>query len=394
MSRADGSTTVTTRFVWVPHGTTAGWLLLHRTVADHATGETSDDFWRSEEISPEAAAAGAFQDTDDEWRRIVTGEPVPFLLWPFFLAAVTDRELPAVREQVLRSVVRPLADISAELVAAPGGPAVITPRVTLAGDPFGPTAADLDLGEDWESAALDPDGRRAGLLAAVDSRISAADVPGPAAPGPVTVNRFVARAGTAPSGLGAALEHQDVRQAVADLLGDPRDQAARETISSDLRAHGFPVAAEPLRLANLPRPGFLGRLVIFCHEDTGSFRIATLPACADSLREHPGLAAALAAYVCPLDPATRGDDHAREALRAALEELPPEWDAPCERGAGLAPPAWDEVTIAVREDGVPAGDGRPRTVEISHVELVDSTGVQSWRIDLSAPTGYRTDRDS
>lgn len=395
MSRGDGSTMVTTRFVWVPHGTAAGWLLLHRTVADRATGETSDDFWRSEEISPEAATAGAFQDADAEWRRIVTGEPVPFLLWPFFLAAVTDRELPAVREQILRSVIRPLADISAELVAAPGGPAVITPRVTLAGDPFGPAAADLDLGEGWESANLDPAGRRAGLLAAVDRRISVADVPGPPASGQLTVNRFVARAGAAPSGLGAALERQDVRQAIADLLGDPRDQAARETLSGDLRAHGCPVAAEPLRLANLPRPGFLGRLVIFCHEDATVYRIATLPACAEALEEHPGLAAALAAYVCPLDPATRGDDRAREALRAALAELPPEWETPCERGAGLAPPAWDEVTVATRHDGVPASDGRPRKVEISHVELVDSTGVQSWRIDLSSPTGYRTtDLDS
>ncbi|MEV4640598.1 hypothetical protein AB0J80_24970 [Actinoplanes sp. NPDC049548] len=386
MSRGDGSTMVTTRFVWVPHGSAAGWLLLHRTVTDRATGETTDEFWRSEEISPEAATAGALQEADAEWRRVVTGEPVPFLLWPFFLAAVTDRELPAVREQIVRSLIRPLADISAELVAAPGGPCVITPRVTLAGDPFGPAAADLPLGDGWESADLDPDGRRAGLLAAVDRRIGVAGVPGPRSPRHVTVNRFVARAGTTPAGLGAALERQDVRQAIADLLADPRDQGPREALTGDLRGQGLPVAAEPLHLAGLPRPGFLGRLVILCHEDAPVYRIATVPACAQELREHPDLAAALAAYVCPLDPATRGDEPARESLRAALAELPREWDTPCERGAGLAPPVWDEVTVATRQDGVPAGGGGPRrTVAISHVELVDSTGVQSWRIDLSAP---------
>ncbi|BCJ49411.1 hypothetical protein Asp14428_08860 [Actinoplanes sp. NBRC 14428] len=399
MSRGDGSTdgsrTVTTRFVWVPHGPAAGWLLLHRTVADHGAGDTTDEFWRSEEISPEAATAGAFQDADAEWRRIVTGEPVPFLLWPFFLAAVTDRELPAVREQILRSLIRPLADISAELVAGPGGPAVITPRVTLAGDPFGPAAADLDLGDDWETSSLDPEGRRADLLTAVDRRIRVAGVRAPATPDTVTINRFVARPGMSRTGLDEVLARQDLRQALADLLAAPADQALREALTADLRSHGFPFAAEPLHLTGLPRAGLLGRLVLLCHADAPVNRIATLPACDDALRRTAGLTAALAAYVTPLDPATRTDEPAREALRAALSELPDEWDPPYEQGAGLAPPAWDEITVLTAPDGVPAG-GVPaprRAVEISHVELVDSTGVQSWRIDLSAPSGYRTDTD-
>ena len=78
MSPGSAPKTVTTRFVWVPHGPASGWLLLHRTVLHRASGETSDEFWRSEQISPEPA--GAFQDSAPERHRIVSGERVPFLL--------------------------------------------------------------------------------------------------------------------------------------------------------------------------------------------------------------------------------------------------------------------------------------------------------------------------
>ncbi|GGQ59884.1 hypothetical protein [Couchioplanes azureus] len=397
MSRDSGSRTVTTRFVWLPHGSAAGWLLLHRTVTDPATGLGTDEFWRSERISPEAVASGAFQDSAPEWHRIVTGGPVPFLLWPFFLAAVTDRELPAVREQLLRSPIRPIADIGAEVDGSAGSPAVAAPRVVLAGDPFGPAPGDLDLGDGWDVARLDREGRREALLTAVRGRIRHAGVPAPRkGDRQVWINRFLARPGPPPrSALAEVLAREPVRRAVAGLLAAPQDEAGRRTVAAELREHGWSMVAQPLRLrGDEPALGFLGRLVLFCGEEGAAHHVATLPACAETLRRHAGLTAALARHLCPLDPAPGDAGPARDRLREALRALPPEWAESYPGAPGLAPPAWDEVTTLTHDEAAPAGGGLPRRpVEISHVELVDSNGRHSWRIDLSVPTGPRTDAD-
>ncbi|MEV4702803.1 hypothetical protein [Actinoplanes sp. NPDC049316] len=393
MSRGSGSKTVTTRFVWVPHGPTGGWLLLHRTVRHGATGGTADEFWRTEKISPEAAAADTFRDSTPEWHRIVTGEPVPFLLWPFFLAAVTDRELPALREQIARSVIRPLADISAEVDTAPGGGVLATPRITLTADPIGPGHHDLDL-EVCDTGELDAAGRRGALLAAVDARIRLSGTSRPDDDRTVWINRFVARGEESAPPLDKVLLDEDVRRAIAALMAAPQDEARRRAVAAEARHHGWSLSAEPLHMAGPQvRPGFLGRLVYFCHEDSTVHRIATMPACHEALREHDGLGAALAAYLCPLDPAAREGRAVREAFRAAVAQLPQEWDVPGRPAAGLAPPAWDEIVVDTRDDGVraagPEVPGPRRPVEISHVELVDSNGRNSWRIDLSAPAGSR-----
>lgn len=395
MSPGSASKTVTTRFVWVPHGPASGWLVLHRTVRHRASGEASDEFWRSEQISPEAAASGAFQDSAPEWRRIVTGEPLPFLLWPFFLAAVTDRELPAVREQVVRSLIRPLADIEAEVDAAPGGAVRAAPRVTLAGDPLGPDHADLDL-DGCDTGGLDAAGRRAALLAAVDARIRQAGVRQAGEDRTVWINRFLARAADSAPDLDKVLLEEDVRRAVAALMAAPDDDDRRHAVVEEARHHGWHLVAEPLRIAGPePKPGFLARLVTFCHDDSTVHRIATMPACEEALRDHDGLGTALAAYLCPLDPAARDAGPGRDAFHAALHELPAEWDIPCRPGSGLAPPAWDEIVTVTRDDGVRAGaatvPGPRRPVEISHVELVDSNGRNSWRIDLSSPAARPDD---
>jgi len=398
MSPGSGSKTVTTRFVWVPYGPAGGWLLLHRTVLQPASGETAHEFWRSEQISPSAAASGAFQDSTPEWRRIVTGEPVPFLLWPFFLAAVTDRELLAVREQVVRSLVRPLADIEAEVDAA-GGEVLSAPRVTLADDPIGPGRADLDL-DGCDTGELDARGRRAALLAAVDARIRLAGVRHAGEDRTVWINRFLARAGDTATDLDKVLLDEDVRRAAAALMAAPEDEERRLAVIAEAGRHGWTLTAEPLRIAGPePKPGFLARLVYFCHEDSTVHRLVTMPACERALRDHEGLGRALAAYLCPLDPAARDAGPGREAFHAALNGLPAEWDTPGRPGAGLAPPAWDEIVPLTRDDGVRAGTatvpGPRRPVEISHVELVDSNGRNSWRIDLSSPGGAQpgTDRD-
>ncbi|MGA5302544.1 hypothetical protein ACPCHT_21635 [Nucisporomicrobium flavum] len=393
MNPGSGPKTVTTRFVWVPHGPAGGWLLLHRTVRRGATGETADEFWRTEKISPEAAAADAFQDSTPEWHRIVTGEPVPFLLWPFFLAAVTDRELPALREQIARSVIRPLADIHAEVDAGPGGGVLAAPRITLAGDPIGPGHRDLDL-DGCDLGDLDATGRRSALLAAVDDRIRLSGSGRADDDRTVWINRFVARGEASAPPLGRVLLDEEVRRAIAALMAAPQDDARRRAVVAEARRHGWSLAAEPLHLAGPQvRPGFLGRLVYFCHESSTVHRIATMPACQEAVRGHDGLGAALAAYLCPLDPSARDARTVREAFRAAVAQLPAEWDVPARPGAGLAPPAGDELVIETRDDGVRAGGpevpGPRRPVEISHVELVDSNGRNSWRIDLSAPAGSR-----
>jgi hypothetical protein len=391
MSPGSGSKTVTTRFVWVPHGPAGGWMLLHRTVRHGSGGETADEFWRTEKISPEAAAADAFQDSSAEWHRIVTGEPVPFVLWPFFLAAVTDRELPALREQIARSAVRPLADISAEVATSPDGGVVAAPRVTLAADPFGPGHHDLDL-DGCDTGDLDTAGRRGALLAAVDTRIRLSGVSRPDDDRTVWINRFVAHGEASAPPLDEVLHDEEVRRAIAALMAAPQDDARRSAVAAAARHHGWTLVAEPLHLAGpQARPGFLGRLVYFCHEDSAVHRVATMPACHEALREHDGLGAALAAYLCPLDPAARDARATREAFRAAVTQLPAEWDVAATPGAGLAPPGWDEIVIETRDDGVRAGGPEVphprRPVEISHVELVDSNGRNSWRIDLSAPAG-------
>ncbi|OJF09726.1 hypothetical protein [Couchioplanes caeruleus] len=452
MSRDSGSRTVTTRFVWLPHGSAAGWLLLHRTVTDHVAGDSTDEFWRSERISPGAVASGAFQDSAPEWHRIVTGEPVPFLLWPFFLAAVTDRELPAVREQIIRSPIRPLADISAEVAGTPGGPAVTAPRVVLAGDPFGPVPDDLDLGDGWDVAGLEREGRCEALLAAVQGRIRHAGIAGSPHGGAVWLNRFVARpevagrpgsvppqsvpgsvppqsapgpvppqsapgpvpsqsdspgspgfssaaptpvqavvSGPGQAGLDEVLTREPVRRAIADLLASPGDEAPRRAVVAELREHGWTLAAEPLRLGgDEPAPGFLGRLVLFCAEDGTAHHVVTTLTCAETLRRDDDLAATLTWHLCPLRAAPPGSDPAGDALHEALHNLPAEWDEAHAGTPGLAPPAWDEITTVTRDETVP---GSRRPVEISHVELVDSNGRHSWRIDLSAPARPRTDAD-
>ncbi|MEV6597824.1 hypothetical protein AB0M36_13245 [Actinoplanes sp. NPDC051346] len=471
MSRDSGSRTVTTRFVWLPHGSAAGWLLLHRTVTDHGTGATTDEFWRSERISPGAVASGAFQDSGPEWHRIVTGEPVPFLLWPFFLAAVTDRELPAVREQLVRSPVRPIADISAEVRGAPDRPEVTTPKVVLANDPFGPEPGDLDLGDGWDVTPLDHDGRREDLLAAVQGRIRhariptadhgdatvwinrflvrGADSPDRSSPGPGSPDRSLPGAGSpdrsspgagspdrsspgagspdrsspgadspdhsspgadspdrslvsgpavggpASASLDEVLAREPVRRAIAGLLGAAGDESARRALVAEFQENGWTLVADPLRLsADEPAAGFLGRLVFFCQEGSTVHRIATMPACAETLRRRDGLADTLARQLCPLNPAAHDPAPTPESLWEALRTLPAEWDMAHPGIPGLAPPAWDEITTVTSDDGVSdAGDPPRRPVEISHVELVDSNGRHSWRIDLSAPVRPRTDAD-
>ncbi|MFI5494156.1 hypothetical protein [Actinoplanes sp. NPDC051859] len=389
MSRDSESRTVTTRFVWLPHGSAAGWLLLHRTVQGH--GLDTDEFWRSERIPPGVTLSGTLPDSAPEWRRLVTGAPVPFLLWPFFLAAVTDRELPTVHEQIVRSLIRPIAEISAEVDGAAGG--ATAPRLALAHDPFGPDPANLELGEGWSVAPLGPEGRREALLAAVAARLPPAGIAD--STGPVLVHRFAASPyppESSPAGLGEVLAREPVRRAVAGLLADPTAADPRRMVEAVVQEHGWLLRPEPLPLTpGQPARGFLGRLVLFCDEDSTLHRIATTPACADVLRRRDGLAADVARHLCPLDPV----DDADGAFQAVLRDLPAEWDTALPGTPGLGPPAWDEITTITRDDSAPGGHGLPRQrgpVEISHVELVDSNGRHSWRIDLTTPhrTGHQS----
>ncbi|WP_153040262.1 hypothetical protein [Actinoplanes sp. TFC3] len=385
MSARSGPRTVTTRYVWLPHGRTGGWLLVHRSISRSAK-DVTHDFWITGEIAPEDAS-DVLKDSTADWAPLVLGEQINFLLWPYVLTAVTGKQLRRVREQLLLAPVRPLADITVSVADGPDGPRATEPSIMLADDPYAPEHEDLDLAGHWSTGALDASTRRAELLTAVSSRTGS--------PEPlrrmVQVNRFVTQDVLAGTALGDVLARRAVRTATAALLADPAAEEARERLVDELRGHGWRFDSVPITLQDTPKPGFLERLVFFLAdqgpEHQATYRIATLPTCADLL-DTPGLAQALADHLGPLDPSLRSDP---AKFRAALTELPPEWDPPRERGVHLAPPDTDEITTVAGPSPVsigapPTGDPRfPHIAEIHHIELFDSRGVAQGTYNLSRP---------
>ncbi|GAA2481390.1 hypothetical protein Ahu01nite_015710 [Winogradskya humida] len=372
MSGHSESRTVTTRYVWVPHGSSGGWLLVHRSIE---TGGVSDDFWITGEIAPEDAS-DVLKDSAEGWAPLVLGEQVNFLLWPYVLTAVTGRQLRKVREQLLLTPVRPLADIRVTVTDTPDGPEVSSPSITLADDPFMPGHDDLHLTPEWERGSLDASTRRAELLTAMAGKLS---LPAADPAHVVVVNRFVARDDRA--GLDEVLARRSVRAAIAALLAEPTQDEPRERLADELLRHGWQFDSVPVMLGGEPKPGFLERLVFFLVLDpradgsAASYRIATLPSSAALL--DPPLMAALAGYLGPFDPALR-----TTGFRAALAVLPPEWDPPRERGTHLAPPAGDEIVTVRGEGTVDLSD--PQIAQIHLVELFDSQGLPRGKFDLSA----------
>ncbi|AGL18237.1 hypothetical protein [Actinoplanes sp. N902-109] len=373
MSAGGGARTVTTRYVWLPHGGSSGWLLVHRSIAGD---ELTHDFWITGEISPEDAG-DVLKDSPEGWTPLVLGEQINFLLRPYVLTAVTGKQLRKVREQLLLTEVRPLADISVTVLDGPAGPLATEPAIVLADDPFAPRHEDLELGEHWTTGPLDPSARRAALLAVLSSRITAGA--GPA--GPVTVNRFVTHDDHARTALDEVLARRAVRSAVAAVLADPGADEPRERLVDELRGHGWQFAAVPLVLPAAAKPGLLERLVlVLAATGTGqaTCRFVTLPATAALLHDQ-GLTGTLAAHLAPLDPELRPEP---ARLADALAAVPCDWDPRHERGLHLAPPDADEITTVPGDRPVTIGDARP--TRIHHVELFDSQGVAQGVLDLSA----------
>ncbi|WP_306205906.1 hypothetical protein [Actinoplanes sp. RD1] len=364
---------MTTRYIWIPHGGSGGWLLVHRSIAGTVPGgdggRSSEEFWVTGEIAPEDAT-DVLRESGDAWRPMVLGEPVNFLLWPYVLTAVTGRQLRRVREQVLLTPIRPLADIRVQVTETPDGPVVAAPAlVTVADDPYAPRTADLALDDGWETGGLDPARRREVLLAALDRRVEL-PVASPACV--VHINRFVGSHDEPP------LDRRGVRAAVAAVLADPADPGPRERLVDELAGHGWSCTAEPLVLRGMPKPAFLDRIALFLTRegDRAAYRIVAPPAVAEVIAQDEELATELAAFLAPLEPALRPSDV------TFLELLPGMWDVPRERAMSLAPPAWDEV-VALPEGGT-VTVGKPPVLDIRHVELFDSQGLPSGTFDLSS----------
>lgn len=368
------SRTVTTRYVWMPHGGTSGWLLVHRSI--ERAGSSLEEFWLTGEISPDDAT-DVLRDSTEGWAPLVLGEPVNFLLWPYVLTSVSGKQLRKLREQLVLTLVRPLADITVEVTTTPDGPQVSDPVIVLADDPYAPQHADLALGDDWRAERLDPAERHAALLGAVEGRLELVR----GRHHSVVVNRFVS-SGTGPRPeLDDVLTRRAVRAALAGVIADPAAEEARERLVDELRGHGWSFEAEPLALAGAPKPGFLERLVVLMVGDGDNavaVRICGLPVAAAAMAGDEGLAAALTAYLCPLDPGLRPADR---DFRAQLDVLPGRWDIPRERGLHLAPPTWDEVVTAAGDSPVHLGRREAR-LDLRHVELFDSQGLPSGKFDL------------